>query len=149
MTIPPADAPFPTVRLLTVISATAAVLLVLWTVVKLGGIVDEGVYRGAVLGLIAATGSHILGTFFGAYLSASPADAGKPARSLMAAYLGSTTVRFLATPALALSLYFLLPQKPAPLLLGAATGHLLIMVADVAALLRFVQGSARSSAPNA
>lgn len=149
MTSSSGNAPFPTVRLLAVISATAAALLVLWTVVKVGGIVDEDVYRGAVLGLVAAAASHIVGTFFGAYLSAAPADAGRPARPLMAAYLGSTTVRFLATPALALSLYFLLPQKPAPLLLGAATGHLLIMAADVAALLRFVQGSARSSAPNA
>lgn len=145
----PANQPFPTVRLLAVISATAAALLVLWTMVKAGGIVDEGAYRGVVLGLCAATGSHILGTFFGAYLAAAPADATKPSRPLMTAYLGSTTVRFLATPALAVSLYFLLPQKPAPLLLGAAAGHLLIMVADVATLLRFVQGSARPSAPNA
>jgi hypothetical protein len=68
---------------------------------------------------------------------------------LTSAYLASTTVRFIATPALALSLYFLLPQKPTPLLLSAAAGHLLIMVADIATLLRFVQGSARSSAPNA
>jgi hypothetical protein len=149
VTSPAANAAFPTVRLLAVIAGTGAALLVLWTVVKVGGIVDEEVYKGVVLGLCAATGSHILGTFFGAYLAAAPADAGRPGRPIMTAYLGSTTVRFLATPALAVSLYFLLPQKPAALLLGAAAGHLLIMVADVAALLRFVQGSARPSAPNA
>lgn len=149
MTESGATASYPTARLLLVVSGTAAALLVLWTVVKVGGIVDEEIYKSVILGLCAAALSHVLGTFAGAYLAASPASATRSGRSLMPAYLGSTTVRFIATPAFAVSLYFLLPQKPAPLLLGAAVGHLLIMVADIAALLRFAQGSAGSSAPNA
>ena len=84
-----------------------------------------------------------------AFFAARMVAAGHGAGSMVSAYLASTTVRFIATPALALSLYFLLPQKPVPILLGAAAGHLLIMVADIAAVMKSLQGSAGSSAPNA
>jgi hypothetical protein len=149
VTAVPANAAFPTSRLLLVVASTAAALVVLWTVVKVGGLISEDVYRGGVLGLLCATASNLVGTFAGSFFAARMSAAAGKGDPLTSAYLASTTVRFIATPALALSLYFLLPQKPTPLLLSAAAGHLLIMVADIATLLRFVQGSARSSAPNA
>jgi len=149
MTSAPAPAAFPVGRLLLVIAGTAALLVFVWTVVKTGGLVDEAVYKGVILGLFCATISHVIGTFAGAFFAAQTAAGPNAGGSLVSAYLASTTVRFIATPALALSLYFLLPQKPSPLLLGAAAGHLLIMVADIATVMRFVQGSAGPSAPNA
>lgn len=149
MTSLSASAAFPVARFLFVIAATSAALAVLVTVVKIGGLVDQEIYKGVILGLCSATLSHVLGTFAGAFFAARMLSAGRGAGSMVSAYLASTTVRFMATPALALSLYFLLPQKPAPLLLGAAVGHLLIMVADIAAVMRYLQGSAGSSAPNA
>jgi hypothetical protein len=149
MTNPSATAVFPVGRLLLVIAATSAALAVLTTVVKTGGLVDSETYNGVILGLCSATLSHVLGTFAGAFFAARMLSAGRGAGSMVSAYLASTTVRFIATPALALSLYFLLPQKPAPLLLGAAAGHLLIMVADIAAVMKSLRGSAGSSAPNA
>jgi hypothetical protein len=51
----------------------------------------------------------------------------------------STVVRFLLTPALAVSLYFLLPVKPQPVLVGAAAGYLLILVADIGTMLKAMQ----------
>jgi hypothetical protein len=149
MNSPAASAPFPVGRFLLVIAATAGALLLVGTIVRIGGLIDAEIYKGVILGLCTATLSHVLGTFAGAFFAARMLAAGNGGGSLISAYLASTTVRFIATPALALSLYFLLPQKPAPLFLGAAVGHLLIMVADIATVMKYLQGSARSSAPNA
>ena len=66
----------------------------------------------------------------------------------MTVYLASTVVRFLGTPLLALSLYFALPVKAQPLLIGAATGYLLILVADIATMFRSMQGHASASIPS-
>lgn len=122
---------YPTGRLLTVIAVTACGLLFLWSLVWMVADLDEGVYRGGVIGLIAATAAHLIGTLAGAVLA--------PSKGASAAYLGSTLVRFLLTPALAVSLYFLLPVKPQPVLVGAAAGYLLILVADIGAMLKAMQ----------
>ena len=73
----------------------------------------------------------LVGTMAGAALA--------PAKGSMAAYLASTLVRFMLTPALAVSLYFLLPVKPQPVLVGAAAGYLLILVADIGTMLKAMQ----------
>ena len=149
MSSAPADAVFPIGKFLAVIAATTAALIVLWTVVKVGGLVDGDVYNGVILGLACAAASHTFGTFVGAIFAGRLAAGPGGGSPIISAYLASTTVRFIATPTLAVSLYFLLPQTPAPLLLGAAAGHLLIMVADLATLMRYLQGSAGSSTRNA
>ena len=149
MTSPSASAAFPVARFLFVIAATSAALAVLVTVVKIGGLVDQEIYKGVILGLCSATLSHVLGTFAGAFFAARMLSAGRGAGSMVSAYLASTTVRFMATPALALSLYFLLPQKAAPLLLSAVAAHVLFMVVDIAALQRTHRRSAGPSAPKA
>jgi hypothetical protein len=149
MSTSPAGAPFPTLRLLAAIAASGVVLLFLWTLVKVGGAIDEEVYRAGILGLLCAAAGHALGTLAGAFLAENPASAANSGRSAMSAYLASTVVRFMATPALAVSLYFLLPVKPQPLLIAAATGYLLILVVDIATMLKAMQGSAGSSAPRA
>lgn len=145
----PADAVFPIGKFLAVIAATTVALIVLLTVVKVGGLVDGDVYKGVILGLACAAASHTFGTFVGAIFAGRLAAGPGGGSPIISAYLASTTVRFIATPTLAVSLYFLLPQTPAPLLLGAAAGHLLIMVADIATLMRYLQGSAGSSTRNA
>jgi hypothetical protein len=145
----PAGAAFPIGKFLAVIAATTAALIMLWTVVKVGGIVDGDVYKGVLLGLVCAAASHTFGTFVGAIFAARMVAGPGGGNPIISAYLASTTVRFIATPTLAVSLYFLLPQKPAPLLLGAAAGHILIMVADIATLMRYLQGSEGSIARNA
>lgn len=119
---------YPTGRLLLAIALTAAGLAILWTVVRSGwGFADE-VYRGGLIGLAVATVAHVGGTFVGAFLA--------PSKGVSAAYLASTVVRFLATPVLAVSVYFALPMAPQPLLVGAAAGYLLILVADVGAMMK-------------
>lgn len=123
----PPEPAYPTVRLLAAIALVAAGLAVLWTVVKQGWGFDEAVYKGGLTGLGAATAAHLAGTFVGAFLA--------PSKGVPAAYLASTVARFLLTPLLAVSLYFALPQAPQPLLIGAAAGYLLILSADVAAML--------------
>jgi hypothetical protein len=149
MSSAPADAVFPIGKFLAVIAATTVALIVLLTVVKVGGLVDGDVYKGVILGLACAAASHTFGTFVGAIFAGRLAAGPGGGSPIISAYLASTTVRFIATPTLAVSLYFLLPQTPAPLLLGAAAGHLLIMVADIATLMRYLQGSAGSSTRNA
>jgi hypothetical protein len=145
----PAVAAFPTLRLLAAIAATTVVLMLLWTLARIGGSVDPEVYNGGVLGLLSASVAHVLGTLAGALLASGPASASKPGRSAMSAYLASTVVRFMATPTVAVSLYFLLPVKPQPLLIAAGVGYLLILVVDIATMMRAMQGSAGSSAPTA
>ena len=119
--------PFPTGRLLTAVGVTSGVLLALWTLVKVGGELEPEVFRGGLLGLIAATAAHAGGIVFGAMLA--------PAKGSNAAYLASMLVRFVLTPVLAVSLYFLLPVKPQPVLIGAAVGYLVILFADVATVM--------------
>jgi hypothetical protein len=119
--------------LLRTIGLSALALVGLWTAVLFVGDLDIQVYRGGVIGLIAATAAHLGGTMVGAALA--------PAKGAMAAYLASTVVRFMLTPALAVSLYFLLPVKPQPVLLGAAAGYLLILVADIGTMFKAMQTS--------
>ena len=111
--------------------ATACGLLVFWSLVRMAADLDEELYRGGIIGLIAATAAHLVGTLAGAVMA--------PAKGAPAAYLASTLVRFVLTPALAVSLYFLLPVKPQPFLVGAATGYLLILLADIATMLKAMQ----------
>ena len=127
----PNQVPYPTGRLLTVIVVTACGLLLLWSLIRMAAELDEGIYRGGIIGLVAATAAHLIGTMVGAVLA--------PSKGASAAYLGSTLVRFLLTPALAVSLYFLLPVKPQPVLVGAAAGYLLILVADIGTMLKAMQ----------
>ena len=131
MTTPPKLPPYPTGRLLTAIGLAALVLLLLWTAIYYVGELETELYRGGIIGLIAATAAHLIGTIAGAALA--------PAKGSNAAYLASTVVRFLLTPALAVSLYFLLPVKPQPVLVGAAAGYLLILVADIGTMLKAMQ----------
>jgi hypothetical protein len=131
MTTPPKLPPYPTGRLLTSIGLAAVVLLLLWTAIYYVGELETELYRGGIIGLIAATAAHLIGTIAGAALA--------PAKGSNAAYLASTVVRFLLTPALAVSLYFLLPVKPQPVLVGAAAGYLLILVADIGTMLKAMQ----------
>jgi len=131
MTTPPKLPPYPTGRLLTSIGLAALVLLLLWTAVYYVGELETELYRGGIIGLIAATAAHLIGTIAGAALA--------PAKGSSAAYLASTVARFVLTPALAVSLYFLLPVKPQPVLVGAAVGYLLILVADIGTMLKAMQ----------
>lgn len=131
MTANPHLPPYPTGRLLSGIGIAAVVLLGLWTGVFYAGDLEVDIYRGGIIGLIAATAAHILGTLAGGLLA--------PAKGSNAAYLASTVVRFLLTPVLAVSLYFLLPVKPQPVLVGAAAGYLLILVADIGTMLKAMQ----------
>jgi hypothetical protein len=131
MTTPPKLPPYPTGRLLISIGLAALVLLLLWTAIYYVGELETELYRGGIIGLIAATAAHLIGTIAGAALA--------PAKGSNAAYLASTVVRFLLTPALAVSLYFLLPVKPQPVLVGAAAGYLLILVADIGTMLKAMQ----------
>lgn len=126
-----APSPYPTGRLLGVIVATACGLLVLWSLVRMAAELDEGIYRGGIIGLVAATAAHLAGTLVGAALA--------PAKGVLAAYMASTLIRFVLTPALAVSLYFLLPLRPQPVLVGAAAGYLLILVADIGTMLKAMQ----------
>ena len=128
--------PYPTTRLLLVIALSGAGLVVLWTVIRSGWGLEQEVYRGGLIGLAAAVIAHLAGTLAGAFLA--------PTQGVLPAYLASTVVRFIATPALAISLYFLLPVKPQPLLVGALMGYLLILVADIATLMRATQQPLRS-----
>jgi len=131
MTANPPLPPYPTGRLLSGIGIAAVVLLGLWTGVFYAGDLEVDIYRGGIIGLIAATAAHLLGTLAGGLLA--------PAKGSNAAYLASTVVRFLLTPVLAVSLYFLLPVKPQPVLVGAAAGYLLILVADIGTMLKAMQ----------
>jgi ABC-type amino acid transport system permease subunit len=131
---------FPTARLLLATAISALVLLAVATMLKGGAEWSAEFYQSVVLGLASAALSHVLGILAGAFLATLQQGPG----AAMTAYLGSTVVRFLCTPALALSLYFALPTEPKPLLIGAAAGYLLILVVDIATMLRSLSGSAGS-----
>lgn len=141
-----AVAPFPTLRSLVASVVAAGLVLVVLLGLKTGGFIDETVYRPLVLGLCAAATSNVLGVVVGARVARFASSGSSAGESVLLAYLAATVVRLLATPSLALSLYFLLPQKAAPLLLGAVAAHVLFMVVEIAALQRT---SRRSAGPNA
>ena len=138
-------AAYPTKRLLVSVVSTATALFVLWLMLGFGAGIDEAVIRGGVLGLLAATVSHVLGTLAGERF----VSIGSGPTAPLAAYLASSTLRFICTPALAVSLYFALPQAPAPLLIGAAAGHGLIMIVDVSVLLKAQGGAGSRRTPSA
>ena len=119
---------YPTTSLLLAIFLTAGGLLLAWTAVRIGWGFDAEVYKAGLMGLAAATTAHVLGTFAGAFLA--------PTQGSLLAYFASTVVRFLLTPTLALSLYFALPMQPKALLIGAAVGYVIILVADIGTMLK-------------
>ena len=138
----PASGPsYPTSRLLLSTGITAAVLFAAWTALRFAGDVAADTYQSASIGLMAASIAHVLGILGGAFLASAQRGRTAP----MTAYLASTVIRFLCTPLLAVSLYFALPVKPQPLLIGAGVGYLLILVADIATMLKAMSGSAGSS----
>jgi hypothetical protein len=124
---------YPTGRLLGAIGWTALALFAVWTGLRYGADLDAAIYRGGVIGLLAATLAHLMGTMVGAALA--------PAKGSSAAYLASTVARLMLTPVLAVSLYFLLLAKPQPVLVGAAVGYLLILVADIGTMFKAMQTS--------
>lgn len=128
----PADR-YPTAVLLFLIVAASVALAVIWVGARSAFGLSEVVFRGGLLGLLAATLAHLGGTGFGALLA--------PSKGLAAAYLASTVVRFLATPVLALSLYSLLPLTPQPVLIGSAVAYLLILAVDVGAMMKWMRRS--------
>lgn len=132
---------YPIGSLLAVNLGTGAALVVLWAVVHQGWKFPEGTYKGVILGLCAATLAHLGGTVLGALLT--------PGKGVANAYLASTLVRFVLTPTLAVSLYFLLLAEPRPVMLGALVGYLLILVADIVTLMRAMQSAARPAPPAA
>lgn len=132
---------YPTGKLLGVTLGTGVALLLLWTGLRLGGTLDPALYQSVAVGLTASTLAHVLGVLGGAVLAGSSAIGA----SVMTAYLGSTVIRFLLAPLVAVSLYFALPVTPQPLLIGAGAGYLLILVADIATMLMAMAGSAGSS----
>lgn len=137
---------YPTARLLAVTAISGFALFLAWTLARMGADIDIDIYRAGSIGLMAAIVAHILGILGGAFLASAKRGQAAP----MTAYLASTVIRFLCTPLLAVSLYFALPVKPQPLLIGAALGYLLILVADIATMLKAMAGSAgSSSAPRA
>jgi len=137
---------YPTARLLAVTAISGFALFIAWTLARMGADIDIEIYRSGTIGLMSAVVAHILGILGGAFLASAKRGGAAP----MTAYLASTVIRFLCTPLLAVSLYFALPVKPQPLLIGAAVGYLLILVADIATMLKAMAGSAGSSnAPRA
>jgi hypothetical protein len=124
---------YPTAVLCFLIVAASVALAVVWIGLRSAFGLSEDVFRGGLLGLLAATLAHLGGTGFGALLA--------PSKGLAAAYLASTVVRFLATPILALSLYSLLPLTPQPVLIGSAVAYLLILVVDVGAMMKWMRRS--------
>jgi hypothetical protein len=145
MTEGPSTAVYPTKRLLVSVVCSATALFVLWLMLGFGAGLDQAVIRGGVLGLLAATASHLVGTLAGERF----VSIGSGPTAPLAAYLASSTLRFICTPAFALSLYFALPQAPAPLLIGAAAGHGLIMIVDVSVLLKAQGGAGSRGTPRA
>jgi len=130
--VPPA-LPYPTVALLKAILVAALILFGVWTILRFAAGIDLEIYKGGVIGLFGATAAHVLGALAGSVLA--------PTRGAANAYLASTLVRFVLTPILAVSLYFLLLASAKAVLVGAAAGYLLILVADIATMLRAMQGS--------
>jgi len=144
-----AVAPFPVLRLLAATAMAAGLSVLIPIGLKAGGYIDETVSKPIVLGLMAAAMSNVLGLVVGARVARFAASGSSGGEAVLLASLAATAVRLLATPSLALSLYFLLPQKAAPLLLSAVAAHVLFMVVDIAALQRTRQRTERSAGPSA
>lgn len=128
---------FPIAKLLTVNVGGGAALIVLWAIIHQGWKFPEAVYKGVLLGLCAAIAAHVGGTVLGALLT--------PGKGVANAYLASTLVRFVLTPLLALSLYFLLLAEARPVLIGSLAGYLLILVADIVTMMQAMQSAAHSA----
>lgn len=124
---------YPLGVLIFVILASAVAIAVVWTALRRPLGVSDAVYHGGLLGLLVATVAHLFGTGLGAVMA--------PSKGLATAYLASTVVRFLCTPVLALSLYSALPLAPQPILVGSVAAYLLILVGDVAAMMRCMKRS--------
>lgn len=131
------ELPYPTVALLKAILLASAIIFGAWTALRFGAELDPELYKGGVIGLFAATLAHLLGALAGAALA--------PSRGAANAYLASTLARFVLTPIVAVSLYFLLLARPQPVLIGAAAGYLLILVADIGTMLKAMQTSGTAS----
>ncbi|MCE2881281.1 MAG: hypothetical protein LW636_02815 [Planctomycetaceae bacterium] len=119
---------YPTTKLLVAIAVTGLALLALWWGIRDAAQLTPEVYRGGVLGLLVATAGHLAGTLVGSALA--------PSKGAASAYLASTAARFILTPILAVLVSSFLPVKAQPLLVGAATGYLLILVADIGTMLK-------------
>jgi len=130
-------------------TVAAALVLLLLAGLKRGEYLDQTAYKPLVLGLFAAALSSVLGVFVGARVARFAKAGSAAGEAVLLASLAATAVRLVATPSLALSLYFLLPQKAAPLLLGAVAAHVLFMVVDAVVLQRANPRSAGPSAPQA
>lgn len=125
---------FPVWTLLGAIVVVSFVLIGVWTLIRFGADLSSETYIAGVLGLFSASMANVIGTLAGAALA--------PAKGSAQAYLASSVIRFVLTPLLAVSVYFLLPVKPQPLLLAAVAGYLLILVVDVGAMFREMQRKA-------
>ncbi len=120
---------YPTLHLVGAITIVSLLLLVVWTLIKVGGSIDGEVYFAGVLGLLAAFFGNFMGAFFGGYLAES--------KGPQVAWIASTALRFLITPAAAVSLYFSAPVRPKPLLLVALAAYLILLFADAATMLKY------------
>ena len=130
---------FPLAKLLAVHLAVGAGLVILWAVIHQGWNFSPPIYKGVLLGLSAAIVAHLAGTVLGALLS--------PGKGVANAYLASTLVRFVLTPLLALSLYFLLLAEARPVLIGSLVGYLLILVADIVTMMQAMQSMQSTTRP--
>jgi hypothetical protein len=115
--------------------------VILWAVIHQGWNFSPPIYKGVLLGLSAAIVAHLAGTVLGALLS--------PAQGVANAYLASTLVRFVLTPLLALSLYFLLLAEARPVLIGSLVGYLVILVADIVTMMQAMQSATRPASSTA
>ncbi len=123
------DPSYPTLHLLGSIVIVSVLLLVVWTLVRVGGSIDAEVYFSGTLGLLAAFFGNFMGALFGGWV----ADSKGP----QIAWIASTALRLIITPAAAVSLYFSAPVRPKPLLLTALAAYLILLVADAAIMLRY------------
>ena len=99
MSLEPADGgvtpAYPTKRLLLSVVGTAAALFVLWLMLGFGAGMAPEVVRGGVLGLLAATVSHTLGTLAGERFASGGASGTPSTNAAMTAYLASSALRFI------------------------------------------------------
>ncbi len=119
---------YPTKALVLTVLVSGGILVLTWVAFSIGLELNREVFRAGLMGLAAATLAHLLGALAGAFLA--------PLQGSLIAFFASTVVRFLLTPILALSLYFALPMQPKVLLIGVAAGYLVILVADLATMVK-------------
>ncbi|MSR42353.1 MAG: hypothetical protein EXS10_10730 [Phycisphaerales bacterium] len=120
---------YPTLHLLASVVLVSFGLLAAWTFLKVGGSIDAEVYHAGLLGLGAAFFGNLMGALFGGWMVES--------KGAQAAWLASTVLRFLITPAAAVSLYFSAPVRPKPLLFAALAAYLILLFADAATMLKY------------